>query len=164
MNPLGDEATPRDLDVVSDQLGRPARDIAGISCRCVCGNPIVVVTKPRLEDGTPFPTLYYMTQPEATRAASRLEAQGKMAHYAARLEEDPLAQAAYRRAHESFVSTREGIEVVDEIAGISAGGMPERVKCLHSLMGHALSAGPGVNPVGDWALADAQWAVDPCHC
>lgn len=164
MNPLGEPATTTDLQVVSEQLGRPARDIVGISCRCVCGNPVVVVTKPRLEDGTPFPTLYYMTQPGATRAASRLEAQGKMLEYATRLDEDPLARAAYQRAHESYVSTRETIEFVEEIAGISAGGMPDRVKCLHSLMGHALSAGPGINPVGDWALADAKWAVDPCHC
>lgn len=164
MNLVGQKPTPDDLDIVSEQLGRPARDIVGISARCVCGNPVVVVTQPRLEDGTPFPTLYYLTQPSATRAASRLEAEGKMTQYAARLAEDPEAQAAYRSAHDAFVAERESIEVVDEIAGISAGGMPERVKCLHSLIGHALSVGPGVNPVGDWALADTPWGVDPCQC
>ena len=164
MNPLGEPATADDLEVVSQQLGRPARDIVGISARCVCGNPVVVVTKPRLEDGTPFPTVYYLTQPEATRAASRLEAQGKMTEYAERLAEDPEAQSHYQAAHESFVAARESIEVVSEIAGISAGGMPTRVKCLHSLMGHSLSVGPGVNPVGDWALADTDWGLDPCQC
>jgi uncharacterized protein len=164
MNPLGEPPTPLDIEVVSEQLGRQARDIVGISARCVCGNPVVVVTKPRLEDGTPFPTLYYLTQPEATRAASRLEADGKMAEYALRLGEDPEAQAAYAAAHLSLIATRESIDVVEEIAGISAGGMPERVKCLHSLMAHSLSVGPGVNPVGDWALADTDWGLDPCLC
>ncbi|MDA8900968.1 DUF501 domain-containing protein, partial [Pontimonas sp.] len=53
---------------------------------------------------------------------------------------------------------------VDEIHGISAGGMPTRVKCLHTLMAHSLSVGPGVNPVGDWALADAAWSVSTCQC
>jgi len=164
VKPLGEPPTSHDIDVVSEQLGRPARDIVGISARCVCGNPLVVVTTPRLGDGTPFPTLYYLTQPEATRAASRLEAAGRMADYQARLGDDAEAANAYRVAHESYIRTRESIDVVGEIAGISAGGMPDRVKCLHSLMGHSLSVGAGVNPVGDWALADTAWSLEPCQC
>jgi hypothetical protein len=161
---LGEKPTPHDIEVVSEQLGRPARDIVGIPARCVCGNPLVVATNPRLEDGTPFPTLYYLTQPAATQAASRLEAEGKMAEYQARLAEDEEAQEAYRLAHESFLATRAQLGAVDEIDGISAGGMPTRVKCLHSLMAHSLSVGPGVNPVGDWALADTPWSKDVCSC
>jgi hypothetical protein len=161
---LGDTPTAADTEVVSAQLGRPARDIVGISARCVCGNPLVVVTHPRLEDGTPFPTLYYLTQPAATQAASRLEAEGKMVDYQERLESDEAAREAYRLAHKSFVATREQLGVVEEIEGISAGGMPTRVKCLHSLMAHSLSVGPGVNPVGDWALADTPWSRDVCAC
>jgi hypothetical protein len=164
VNPLGEVPTPHDLEVVSEQLGREARDIVGVSSRCVCGNPVVVVTKPRLGDGTPFPTLYYMTQPEATKAASRLEAAGRMVAYQEKLAEDEAALLSYRAAHDSYLETRASIEVVEEIEGISAGGMPDRVKCLHSLMGHALSVGPGVNLVGDWALAETQWGLDPCHC
>jgi hypothetical protein len=161
---LGEKPTPHDIEVVSEQLGRPARDIVGILARCVCGNPLVVATNPRLEDGTPFPTLYYLTQPAATQAASRLEAEGKMAEYQARLAEDEEAQEAYRLAHESFLATRAQLGAIDEIDGISAGGMPTRVKCLHSLMAHSLSVGPGVNPVGDWALADTPWSKDVCSC
>jgi len=161
---LGEKPTPHDIEVVSEQLGRPARDIVGIPARCVCGNPLVVATNPRLEDGTPFPTLYYLTQPAATQAASRLEAEGKMAEYQARLAEDEEAQEAYRLAHESFLATRAQLGAIDEIDGISAGGMPTRVKCLHSLMAHSLSVGPGVNPVGDWALADTPWSKDACSC
>ena len=54
--------------------------------------------------------------------------------------------------------------MVPEIAGISAGGMPVRVKCLHALVGHALAAGPGVNPVGDLALERADWSPTVCEC
>ena len=161
---LGEKPTASDIEVVSAQLGRPARDIVGISARCVCGNPLVVVTHPRLEDGTPFPTLYYLTQPAATQAASRLEAEGKMAEYQDRLAEDEDARQAYRLAHETFLATRAQLGAIEEIEGISAGGMPTRVKCLHSLMAHSLSVGPGVNPVGDWALADTPWSREVCAC
>jgi len=159
-----DTPTPSDIDIVSGQLGRPARNVVGVGARCVCGAPVVVVTSPRLEDGTPFPTLYYLTHPEATKEASRLEGSGKMAEYLERLHSNPEAMERYRQAHQSFIHSREQIEVVDEIRGISAGGMPERVKCLHALIAHSLSLGPGVNPVGDWAYEDSAWKAEVCSC
>jgi hypothetical protein len=153
----------RDIEVVSAQLGRPARNVIGIAARCVCGNPTVVATSPRLDDGTPFPTLYYLCHPAATAAISTLEADSVMPELAALLEDEELA-AAYRAAHESYLADREGIAPVPEIAGISAGGMPSRVKCLHALAGHALAAGPGVNPIGDLALARSGWSPELCQC
>lgn len=164
MRSPGEAPRADDIATVSEQLGRPARNILGISARCVCGNPVVVVTPPRLAEGTPFPTLYYLSQPAATRAASRLEAEGKMAEYQVRLQGDSDSLALYRSAHEDFLAERNSIGLVEEIDGISAGGMPTRVKCLHSLMAHSLSVGPGINPVGDWALADTDWDVDRCRC
>jgi len=158
---LPTEADYRALEI---QLGRPMRGLVGIAARCACGAPAVVVTEPRLPDGTPFPTLYYMSLPEGTKEASRLEAAGKMAEYQARLAEDADAKALYEKAHESFLHTRTQLGVVDEIDGISAGGMPDRVKCLHSLMAHSLAVGEGINPVGDWALADSSWSIDKCQC
>jgi len=113
----------------------------------------VVETAPRLEDGTPFPTLYYLTCPWATAAVGRLEASGLMGEMNARLLSDPGLAAGYRAAHERYLDRREQIGQVPEIAGISAGGMPTRVKCLHVLVAHALAAGPGANPLGDEALA-----------
>jgi uncharacterized protein len=161
---LGEPPSVSDEAVISHQLGREARDIVGITARCVCGNPVVVSTKPRLSDGTPFPTLYYLTQTAATQAASRLEAAGLMSEYQDRLVDNEELQAAYQAAHESYLVTRESIEFVEEIAGISAGGMPDRVKCLHALMAHSLSVGVGINPVGDFALADTPWSTETCHC
>lgn len=147
-----------DIATVSAQLGRPARNVIGIAARCICGSPTVVSTSPRLDDGTPFPTLYYLSHPAATAAISTLEANGVMTELALLIDEN------YRAAHLAYIADREGIEFVEEIAGISAGGMPTRVKCLHALAGHALAAGPGVNLIGDLALERADWSPLVCQC
>ncbi len=154
----------RDIRIVSAQLGRPARDVVGIAARCVCGAPTVVSTKPRLADGTPFPTFYYLTHPVATAAMSSLEATQVMVECTELLAADPEVAAAYARAHEEYLADRAQYGIVEEIAGVSAGGMPTRVKCLHALAGHALAAGPGINPIGDLALARSTWSPDVCQC
>lgn len=168
----GSEPSQHDLDTLSRQLNRPVRDVVEIPARCLCGNPLVAATAPRLSNGIPFPTTYYLTHPILTAAASRLEAAGLMNDMTARLETDTELAGAYQKAHESYIAAREamgeraGTGPVPEIAGISAGGMPTRVKCLHVLIGHALAAGPGVNPLGDEALAGVAqwWTADKCYC
>ncbi|WP_164545039.1 DUF501 domain-containing protein [Antribacter gilvus] len=162
----GEAVTEEDLRVLTEQLGREPRGVVGVAARCVCGRPTVVRTAPRLPDGTPFPTTYYLTHPGAVVAASTLEANGVMKEMTDRLAEDEELAAHYRRAHEHYLAEREALGHVEEIAGISAGGMPARVKCLHVLMGHALAAGPGVNPLGDEALERASdlWRPDRCTC
>lgn len=157
-------ATEADRAVVGAQLGRPARAIRAVAHRCPCGNPDVVETSPRLADGTPFPTLYYLTCPRAAAAIGTLESSGMMREMTERIASDETLAAAYAAAHESYLSRREQIAHVEEIEGISAGGMPIRVKCLHVLVGHALASGPGVNPLGDEALAvlPPWWTAGPC--
>jgi hypothetical protein len=156
--PPFDPPTATDIATVSEQLGRPARNVIGIAARCVCGNPTVVATSPRLDDGTPFPTLYYLSHPAATAAISTLEANGVMPELAALIDE------RYEAAHLSYIADREGIEFVEELAGVSAGGMPTRVKCLHALAAHSLAVGPGLNPIGDLALERADWSPEVCRC
>ena len=140
-----------DLDVVARQLGREPRGVLEVAYRCPNGEPGVVKTVPRLPDGTPFPTLYYLTHPVLTAAASRLESEGVMREMSARLEEDAEVAAAYRDAHESYLTERDAIESLG--TDFSGGGMPDRVKCLHVLMAHSLAKGRGINPFGDEALA-----------
>lgn len=156
--------TDADLAVLREQLGRPARGVVGIAARCVCGNPTVAATAPRLADGTPFPTFYYLTHPGATAAMSALEASHVMRELNDELAADDELAAAYGRAHAAYLADRSGFGEVEEIDGISAGGMPTRVKCLHALAGHSLAAGPGVNPIGDRALAMSTWSPDRCVC
>lgn len=153
-----------DLAEATRQLGRPVRGVLGIAARCACGRPTVVATRPRLPDGTPFPTLYYLTHPAATASMSRLESSGVMAELQALLAEDEGLATAYRLAHDRYLADRESIEFVPEIEGYSAGGMPDRVKCLHALAAHSLAAGPGVNPIGDLALERADWSPARCAC
>jgi uncharacterized protein len=155
--------TSADEAAVSAQLQRLPRGVVGIAHRCPCGKPAVVVTRPRLPDGTPFPTMYYLTCPRAVAACSSLESQGLMAEMNDRLIRDHDLALAYRRAHERYLADRERLESVPEIAGISAGGMPDRVKCLHALVAHALAAGTGINPFGDEAVQTmgAFW-TRPC--
>jgi hypothetical protein len=162
----GPQVVPRDLEVLRDQLGRVPRGVVGIAARCACGRPLVVRTAPRLDDGTPFPTTYYLTCPAAVAAVSTLEAGGLMKEMTARLGQDEELAAAYRRAHERYLAERDELGHVEEIDGISAGGMPTRVKCLHVLVGHSLAAGPGVNPLGDEVLAliEDTWRPTRCTC
>lgn len=162
--PNFDPPTDDDIIAVSRQLGRPARGVVGIAARCRCGEPTVVATRPRLEDGTPFPTLYYLSHPDATVAMSALEATGVMAELTDVLGSDAGIAERYADAHRAYLADRDRIEAVAEIAGISAGGMPSRVKCLHALAAHALAAGPGVNPIGDLALARGDWSPEACRC
>lgn len=153
------EPTPADIAAVSEQLGREARGVVGIAARTTEGAPAVVATASRLPDGSPFPTFYYLCHPEAVAAASRLEAVGMMAEFNEMLAEDEELRAQYQRAHEQYIADRDTVGEVPELAGVSAGGMPTRVKCLHALIGHALAAGPGVNPIGDIALERSGWAL-----
>lgn len=154
-----------DLACIKEQLGRTPRDVHAIAYRCPCGKPAVVETEPRLGDGTPFPTFYYATCPRLTGAISTLESSGLMAEMNLRLESDVDLALSYAQAHAHYIANRSALGIdVPELENISAGGMPDRVKCLHSLVAHSLSAGPGVNPLGDEALAKLPkwWLEQPC--
>ena len=161
---MGEPLTPRDEAVVAEQLGREPRAIHEIGHRCPCGNPDVVTTEPRLPGGTPFPTTYYLTCPRAASLIGTLEGGGVMAEMTERLRDDAELAAAYRRAHEAYLAARAELGSVPEIEGISAGGMPDRVKCLHVLAGQSLAQGRGVNPLGDAVLdrLGAWWDAGPC--
>jgi hypothetical protein len=155
---------PADEAAVAEQLGRPPRGLRAVAHRCPCGLPDVVETEPRLPDGTPFPTLNYLTCPRANSAVGTLEAGGMMREMTERLAADDGLRARYLAAHEDYLRRRRAIEDVPQIDRTSAGGMPDRVKCLHALVAHSLAAGPGVNPLGDEALAALPpwWEAGPC--
>jgi hypothetical protein len=154
--------TAADRAVVAAQLGREPRGLLAVAARCPSGHPAAVATSPRLPDGTPFPTLYYLTCPRLCAAASRLEAAGVMREMTDRLHADPELAVAYRRAHESYLAERNALVRLG--TDVTAGGMPDRVKCLHALLAHSLAVGPGVNPLGDETLTRAGewWPAADC--
>jgi hypothetical protein len=151
-----------DREVIERQLGRPPRALRAVAHRCPCGLPTVVQTNPRLEDGTPFPTLYYLTSPRLTSLVSTLESSGAMLEMTERLQADEVLANAYQRAHDTYLAHRNAIEPLG--TEVSAGGMPGRVKCLHVHVAHSLAVGPGINPFGDEAFERlSDWHQDG-HC
>jgi hypothetical protein len=160
----GDQVVATDLTAVEAQLGRVPRGTHAVGHRCPCGLPDVVVTEPRLPDGTPFPTTYYLTCPRAASLIGTLEGSGLMREMEARLADEPDLAASYAAAHRAYLAARAELGEVPEIHAVSAGGMPDRVKCLHALAAQSLAAGAGVNPLGDEVLQrlGAWWADGPC--
>jgi uncharacterized protein len=159
---------PSDVAVIRQQLGREPRGLRSVAHRCPCGLPDVVETAPRLPDGTPFPTLYYLTCPRANGAISGLEAAGMMREMTASLAADTAARDGYARAHRDYLARRDAAADAGGLQRLppgtqSAGGMPERVKCLHALAAHELAV-PGANPFGREALTAAGqwWSRGPC--
>lgn len=148
-----ENATEADLDIVKEQLGRPPRGVLAIAYRTPDARPAVVKTAPRLPDGTPFPTLYYLTDPRLTAEASRLEVAHVMKWMEARLASDVELAEDYQRAHDYYLVKRNEIE--DLGTEFSGGGMPDRVKCLHVLIAYALAEGPEHFRLGTEAVAMA---------
>jgi uncharacterized protein len=143
-----------DRRVVGVQIGREPRGEVTVAVRCEYGLPVVVRTSPTLESGEPFPTLYWLTCPLAVRAVGKLESSGWMRELNDRLADEPELAVSYRLAHERYRTDRDGdLEGRDE----SAGGMPGRVKCLHSLYAHELG---DANPIG----AIVREKVEPLGC
>jgi hypothetical protein len=160
--PRFEPVTEADREIIATQLGRPPRALRAVASRCPGGHPNVVQTSPRLENGTPFPTLYYLTCPRLSSLVGRLESSGVMHEMTERLAEDPELAAWYRRAHDSYLAQRDAIEPLGH--EVTAGGMPGRVKCLHVHLAHTLACGPGVNPFGDETLAllASDWPSGDC--
>ncbi len=161
----GEQLATADAVVIEQQLGRTPRGPVAVAHRCPCGVPDVVSTAPRLADGTPFPTLYYLTCPRAASAIGTLEASGLMREMTARLDSEPELRSAYQHAHDCYLADRDARAHADGVAPLpegvqSAGGMPTRVKCLHALVAHELAT-PGCNPLGREALdALPEWWRD----
>lgn len=162
-------ASDVDKDMVYRQLGRFPRGMVSVGARCVCGRPLAVITRPCLEDGTPFPTTFYLTSPEAVKAVSHIEAEGFMRECNELLKNDANIAEQYAKAHEIYKLFRHNLAIrlsdsEEHISDVSAGGMPVRVKCLHAILAQTLVMGSGINPIGDMVLARISNEFDPCVC
>lgn len=146
-----------EAQLAAKMIGRPLRGRSAAAVRCRWGLPAVLRVDPQLDDGTPFPTTFWLSCPLAARHVGRLEGSGVMAELNERLREDPELAGSYFVAHERYVEARDRLG--KPVPGNpSAGGMPKRVKCLHSLYGHHLATGD--NPVGE-IVAEL---VEPLDC
>jgi hypothetical protein len=159
-----------DAAVVAGQLGRPPHAMSAVAARCPFGLPAVVEDLPYDGRGRPFPTLYYCTCPTLVAAAGRLESDGGVARWTARLAAEPrLARSAADAAADSAVRRADlvrahGLAMVDGGASLTSGvggvGDLLAVKCLHAHVAHAL-ARPGY-ALGEAILAEVAepWCGD----
>ncbi len=145
--------------VVAAQIGRPLRSPAAVGVRCRLGLPVVVVVPPVLDDGTPFPTRYWLCCPLALRRVGRLESAGGVAAVERRAAADPGFCARLDEAHRRYAAERDAALVGEgphPSGGV--GGARAGVKCLHAhYADHAIG---NDNPVGEMV---APW-VEPLDC
>jgi hypothetical protein len=147
-----------DRQLARRMIGRPLRGRSAAAVRCGWGLPAVLRVDPLLDDGTPFPTLFWLACPLANRHVGRLEAEGVMAGLSERLAREPDLAEAYAAAHQRYVSARDALGPPLPKADVSAGGMPGRVKCLHALYAHELATRD--NPIGQ----EVARMIEPMAC
>ena len=142
-------------------IGRPLRGRSATAVRCGWGLPAVLRVDPHLQDGTPFPTLFWLSCPLANKAVGTLEASGVMRELTDAVREDEELGAQYAAASERYVAARN--QLGDRVPrDDSAGGMPVRVKCLHTLYGHYLATRD--NPIGEWVAQRVEPMPCPAPC
>jgi len=146
--------------VVAAQIGRPLRAAAVAARRCPLGLPVVIMVPPRLDDGTPFPTRYWLCCPLAQRRVGRLEGAGGVAAMERRAAADAEFGARLEAAHARYAASRDAVLEDGPEARPSGGvgGARAGVKCLHAH--YADYAAGNANPVGE---AAALW-VEPLDC
>lgn len=149
-----------DSEVIAAQIGRPLRARSEVVARCPLGLPVVITVPPVLDDGTPFPTRYWLTCPLAVKRVARLESAGGVVEMDARVESDPAFAAALDDAHDRYRRDRDLLlpsEAVHRPTGGVAGAV-RGVKCLHAH--YADHAAGNQNPVG----AVVAPSVEPLDC
>jgi len=143
----------QDFASVKAQLGREPRGRWSVARRCACGKPQVLQTHPRLDDGTPFPTLYWLTCKKLSSQIGGLESSGWMGGLNRRLADDPEFHAALARSTEAYVGRRDELDPLGPTS--HPGGGPDRIKCLHAHTAHHLVSDD--NPAGAEVLRELDW-------
>ncbi|MEA2011425.1 MAG: DUF501 domain-containing protein [Actinomycetota bacterium] len=150
-----------DHGVVQAQIGRPPRSAINVTARCHLGLPVVITVPPLLDDDTPFPTLYWLTCPLASKRIGRIEAGGGVRRAEMMVADDPVLADRHAAAADRYRSTRDamipaGFTGHQPTGGV--GGTGPGVKCLHAH--YADTAAGNDNPVGEWTAGQ----IEPLDC
>ena len=149
---MSNELRAADLDAVRRQLGREPTTPFSVVARCTGGHPLVIRNLPLDADGRPFPTIYWLTCPDAVRAVSRVESEG----WIGRLDDDTTIAASVAEAHRAYATERgEMLPGAEEWGGV--GGTRRGIKCLHAHHAYHLAGGDDI--VGRWTAE----RVEPVH-
>ncbi|MEX1004953.1 MAG: DUF501 domain-containing protein [Acidimicrobiia bacterium] len=149
-----------DRDDLEAQIGRPLRADSDVVARCHLGLPVVADVPPVLDDGTPFPTRFWLSCPLACTRVGRMEGNGGVRAMERHAAADPVFGARLDAAHVRYAEERDatvpagpGPVPTGGVAGARAG-----VKCLHAHYADHVAGND--NPVGE---AVAPW-VEPLDC
>lgn len=152
---------PADRAVVAVQLGRKPRSDVNVVARCHLELPVVIAVPPYLDDGTPFPTRYWLTCPLASRRIGRIESRGGVGAAEQRIAEDAKFEVRFRRAMGRYAAERDEL-IPDDAPPYrptgGVGGSQGGVKCLHAH--YADHAAGNDNPVGE----DTANRIEPLDC
>ncbi len=125
-------------------------------CAAGGGHPLAIRNHPLDAEGRPFPTIYWLTCPDAVRAVSRVESEGWIGRLNERFESDAAFRTAVEDAHRAYAEERgrfaDGAEAWGGVGGTRAG-----LKCLHAHYAYHLAGGE--DPVGAWTAE----RVEPIH-
>jgi exopolyphosphatase/guanosine-5'-triphosphate,3'-diphosphate pyrophosphatase len=149
---VSDELRAKDFEAVRGQLGREPTTPFSMIARCGEGHPLVIRDRPLDISGHPFPTIYWLTCPEAVKAISRVESEG----WIARLGADPAIAASVEEAHRAYAVER-GQMVAGAEAWGGIGGTRRGIKCLHAHYAYHVAGGDDV--VGRWTAG----RIEPVH-
>lgn len=163
--------------MIKKQLGREPRGVVGVHTRCGYGYPQVIVTRPVSATHSNieiFPTLYWLTCPYLVKELALLEAEGLIAQFEQRIQEDPEFADLVEENHQRYAERRLALiptcvreNIRDEyperyrvLAETGVGGIRslEGVKCLHTHVADYLAHGE--NPIGAEALAILDKPLD----
>jgi hypothetical protein len=150
-----------DRAVVAAQLGREPRSVVDVVARCHLDLPVVIAVPPHLDDGTPFPTRYWLTCPLAVRRIGRIESRGGVRAAEDRVAADPALRARFDAASERYRTERDALVAADAPPYVPTGGVggtQRGVKCLHAHYADHVAGND--NPVGDMTAAE----IEPLDC
>jgi hypothetical protein len=149
-----------DAAAVAAQIGRPLRSPADVVVRCPLDLPVVTRVAPILDDGTPFPTRYWLTCPLANKRIGRIESAGGVRAMDRRAERVPGFGTRLEAAHARYAAERDALVPPGTTPRPSGGvaGVETGVKCLHAHYADHVVGND--NPVGELV---APW-VEPLDC
>ena len=146
---------------VEIQLNRKVRSNINVVAKCHFDLPVVVDVPKNLDDGTPFPTMYWLTCPMYVKKVSTLESNGMVKNLDKQLVENKKLNKLWRKRQKSYENERNKkyknlTNTISPIGGV--GGTTKSIKCLHSHLADELVSGENV--IGKVVLE----SVGGCNC
>ena len=137
-------ASPVDIEAVTAQLGRPPLADFEVVVRGQDASPVVIRNAAFLHDGTPMPTLYWLTDRGLVDAVSRLESSGAVKRFADLVDAEAIEATHVRYEAERTATITPGAPLPYPSGGVA--GTARGLKCLHAHYAYFLAGGD--DPVG----------------